>query len=90
MLNLNGRNPVARAKLAELLEKTGEFEDAAEQWRLAAEQFLEKGDHSSCIDIVERLLRTRTDDTELRDLLSQAQVQRDSLRVLDGMLGRDF
>jgi tetratricopeptide (TPR) repeat protein len=86
VLKLNPGNPSARAKLAELLDKSGDTDKAAEHWAIAAENFLAKGDLKRCLEIAERLLRLNPEDAAMRDLRSRAQVQRDSLRLIDGAI----
>ena len=86
VLKLNPSNPTARAKLADLLERDGRAGEADPHWKRAAREFFEKGDLERCIEISETLLKRHPDDTDIRDRLSKAKVQRDSLRMIDGAL----
>jgi tetratricopeptide (TPR) repeat protein len=86
VLKLNAKNPTANAKLAELLERIGDQEQADAHWRHAAAQFLEKGEIERCIEIGEKLERRHPEDSRIREILSSARVHRDSLRAIDGAL----
>jgi hypothetical protein len=86
VLKLNDRNPVARVKLAELLEHSGDLDGADHHWRRAIEQFLDKGELERCIDTGNRYLEQHPDDSTVRDLLNRAKVKRDSMNAIDGAL----
>jgi tetratricopeptide (TPR) repeat protein len=86
VIKLNDRNPVARVKLAELLDHAGDTGGARHHWHCAAQQFLEKGELDRCIEICDRLLQRYPDETDVRQILIKARVKRDSLDAIDGVL----
>ena len=86
VLRLNPNNPTARIKLAELHEQLGDQGRADEHWIEAAHSLLTRGDLDRVIQICEYCQQRMPDDGRLRDILSNAMVQRDSLRAIDGVI----
>lgn len=86
ILMLNPNNPSVRIKLAEVLERAGQRERAETEWVMAGDNYLAKGEVTRGIEIYEQCLTRRPNDTGLRERLSRATLQRDSLRAIDGAL----
>lgn len=85
-LRLNPHNGPTRVKLAEIYDQAGEPDKANEHWRLACETFLHKSKLDRAIEIAEMLLKRNPDDPAVRDLLTRANVQLESLRTIDGLI----
>lgn len=86
ILKLNPKNPQAHTKLAQVLQNCGDQSAADRHWAQAAAFYFEKGDLKRCIGISEDYLKRHPDDARVRERLSRALVQLDSLRVIDGAL----
>ncbi len=66
------RNDVAlRRRLAEILEQAGEKEDAASEYKLLANSFLDSGNTSQATDCLRRAIALRPSDVTTRERLFQ-------------------
>ncbi len=90
IVQLNPDNLTARLRLCELLEEQGNPEAADRHWSRAAQDLLARGDLDRCIDICRRQLQHNPDDSLVKERLSKAQVQRDSLKTIDNLIGKSL
>lgn len=86
ILKLNPENPMVRAKLAELIQQTGNKAQADEHWLRAANDFLNRGDLERAIEIYTELAERRPDDAEIKKQMQKAMLKRDSLNVIEDAL----
>ncbi len=86
ILKLNPENPAVRAKLAELIAKTGRMKEADEQWAQAANDFFNRGELNRCIEILDELLGRHPDDARLRERLSRAVLKRESMNAIGSVV----
>lgn len=82
ILKLNPENPHVRDKLARQLARTGRMKEADDQWAQAAVDFFNKGEFDKCIEILEELVGRHPEDARLRERLSRALLQRESMNAL--------
>ncbi len=90
ILRLNTRNPAARAKLAELMERAGQHEEADRHWLAAAEDYVQKGNLERALEICGHQIERHPDDPRMREMQSRIMVQRDSMRIIDGALSDEL
>lgn len=86
ILKLNPENPAVRAKLADLLMRLDRVEEADEHWSHAAQDFFSRGDFTRCIEIYEELMKRHPSDAHLRERLSRAVIQKDSMRAIQSAI----
>lgn len=86
ILKLNPENPAVRAKLADLLMRLDRVEEADEHWSHAAQDFFTRGDFTRCIEIYEELMKRHPNDAHLRERLSRAVIQKDSMRAIQSAI----
>jgi tetratricopeptide (TPR) repeat protein len=86
ILKLNPENPAVRAKLADLLMRLERVEEADEHWSHAAQDFFSRGDFTRCIEIYEELMKRHPNDAHLRERLSRAVIQKDSMRAIQSAI----
>ncbi|MCH8859461.1 MAG: hypothetical protein IID54_07790 [Proteobacteria bacterium] len=83
VLQANRDNAGARAKLAAACEKIGNADEAFREWDLASDTYFQRGELERCIDVCRELLKRDSSNQKIRQRLSRASLQRDSLRALD-------
>lgn len=86
ILKLNPENPAVRAKLADLLMRLNRIDEADEHWAAAAQDFFTRGDFTRCIEIYEELMKRHPSDAHLRERLSRAVIQKDSMRAIQSAI----
>lgn len=86
ILELNPQNVSARCKLADLYDQQGRSEEAYEQFSQAARIFISKGELDKGIELCQNLLKRNPVDVEIRNLLNNAILQRDSFKAIESAI----
>ncbi|MCD6385510.1 tetratricopeptide repeat protein [Candidatus Sumerlaeota bacterium] len=86
ILELNPQNVSARCKLASIYDQQGRSDEAYEQLSQAARIFISKGELEKGIDICHNLLHRNPADLEIRQLLNNALLQRDSFKAIESAI----
>jgi tetratricopeptide (TPR) repeat protein len=86
ILKVNPENAMVRMRMADLLFRLGESENAIKEWDQASAQFFELGDWQSVIRLCEKILELDPSRVPVRDRLSRASLKKDSLAAIESAI----
>ncbi len=86
ILELNPENAIARCKLADIFDQLNQPNEAYAQRSQAAQVLINKGELDKGIDLCEKQLQVNPNDAEIRQILNNAVLQRDSFKAIESAI----